>query len=328
MKKSIPLFSWRFPAIILLFVGLLLSFGTHAQLALSFKDMETELGVEFGPSFFLGDLGGNLGNGKKFVKDLNFPSTRYFLGVSGTMRPASWLGIRGNINFGQLYGNDANTTGNDFASEGRRERNLDFRTNIFETQLLFEFYPTDFLIPGDDLPRFRPYVVGGVGIFHFNPQGSYTNSAGQTTWVDLRPLHTEGEGFAPDVQDGQVYPAEYTLWQPNIPFGIGARYDLSDKLAISAEVLDRFTFTDYIDDVSGQFVQDTMQFYKYLPPTTAALAIKMANKSGLPISAFSTRGDPNNNDTYFTFTVRLIFKFGEDSWYGRASSEVRCPVRW
>jgi hypothetical protein len=329
MKKSIPLFSWRFPALILFFLGLLISFGTHAQLALSFKDMETDLGFEIGPSFFLGDLGGNLGDGKRFVKDLNFPSTRYFLGVTGTMRPASWLGIRGGLNLGQLYGNDASTTGEDFASKGRRERNLDFRTNIFEAQLVFEFYPTDFLIPGDDLPRLRPYVVGGVGIFHFNPQGSYTNAAGQTTWVDLRPLHTEGEGFAPDAQDGQVYPAQYTLWQPNIPFGIGARYDLSDKVAISAELLDRFTFSDYIDDVSGQFVQDTTQFYKYLPPATAALAVKMANKSGLPITAFSTRGDPKDNDSYFTFTIRISIKFGSsDSWFGRASSEVRCPVRW
>ena len=330
MKKSIPLFSWRFPALILLFIGLLISFGTHAQLALSFKDMETDLGLEIGPSFFLGDLGGNLGDGKRFVKDLNFPTTRYFIGVSGTIRPSSWLGIRGNINFGQLYGNDANTTGEDFASKGRRERNLDFRTNIFETQLLFEVYPGDFLTAAADyMPRLRPYAVFGIGMFHFNPQGSYTNAAGQTTWVNLRPLHTEGEGFPPDAQNGQVYPAEYTLWQPNIPLGIGVRYDLSDNVAISAELLDRITFTDYIDDVSGQFVQDTTQFYKYLPPATAAMAVKMANKSGLPISAFSTRGDPTHNDSYFTFVIRFTYKFGNsDSWFGRAASAVRCPVRW
>jgi hypothetical protein len=323
MKKSIPLFSWRFPALILLFLGLLLSFGTHAQIALSFKDMEADLGFEAGPSFFLGDLGGNLGNGKRFVKDLNFPTTKYFLGVSGTLRPSSWLGIRANINWGQLYGNDANTTGEDFASKGRRERNLDFKTNILEGQLLFEIYPTDFFtLPMDYLPRLRPYAVFGVGMFHFNPKGSYTNAAGQTSWIDLRPLRTEGEGFGP------AYPAEYTLWQPNVPLGIGVRYDLSDNVAISGELLDRICFTDYIDDVSGNFI-DPALYYEYLPPAQAALAATMQNKSGLPLSAFSTRGDPTHNDSYFTFTIRVSIKFGsEDSWLGRASSEVRCPVRW
>ncbi len=330
MKKSIPLFSWRFPALILLFVGLLLSTASHAQLALSFKDMEKDLGFEVGPSFFLGDLGGNLGNGKRFIKDLNFPTTRYFFGLSGAIYPASWLGIRANLNYGKLYGADNLTTGEDFASQGRRERNLDFRTSMLEGQLLVEVYPTDFFtLPLDYQPRLRPYAVAGVGFFHFNPQGSYTNAAGQTSWVNLRHLHTEGEGFPPDAQNGQVYPSQYSLWQPSIPLGIGVRYDLSDKISVSGELLHRMTFTDYLDDVSGSFVQDTMQYYKYLPPATAAMAVKMGNKSGLPISAFSTRGDPTHNDSYFTFTIRLIFKFGgSDDWFGRASSAVRCPTRW
>jgi len=325
MKKSIPLFSWKFPAIFLLLLGLLLSSVTHAQLALSIKDMEADLGFEVGPSFFLGDLGGNLGDGKRFIKDLNLPTTRYFVGLSGAIYPASWLGIRANLNYGQLYGSDALTTGNDFASKGRRERNLDFKTAILESQLLVEIYPTDFFtMPLDYQPRLRPYAVAGIGMFHFNPKGSYTDpTTGATSWVDLRPLRTEGEGFGPG------FPPEYRLWQPNIPVGIGARYDLSDKIAISGEFLHRFTFTDYIDDVSGAFVQDTSLFYKYLAPSQARMAIAMANKSGLPITAFSTRGDPTHNDSYFTFTVRIIVKFGSsDTWFGRANSQVRCPTRW
>ena len=324
MKKSFPLFTWRFPSLILLLVTLLLSSGTHAQLALSFKDMEKDLGFEIGPSFFLGDLGGNLGDGKRFIKDLNLPTTRYFLGVSGAIYPASWLGIRANLNYGRLYGNDAMTTGDDFASKGRRERNLDFRTAIEEMTLAFEIYPTDFFTMALDYqPRLRPYALIGAGFFHFNPQGTYQDPAtGQTTWVDLRPLHTEGEGFGPG------FPKEYNLWQPNIPIGIGARYDLDDQWSISGELMDRLTFTDYIDDVSGQFVAPSV-FYAHESPALAAMSVAMSNKSGLPISAFSTRGDPNDNDAYFSFVVRIIYKFGNsDSWFGRASSQVRCPTRW
>jgi opacity protein-like surface antigen len=324
MKKSTPLFSWRFPALTLLILGSLLSFGAHAQLALSFKDMEKDLGFEIGPSFFLGDLGGNLGNGSRFVKDLNLPTTRYFLGISGAIYPASWLGLRANLNYGRLYGNDADETGNDFEAKGRRERNLDFRTAILEGTLVAEIYPTDFITMAMDYqPKLRPYAVGGIGVFHFNPQGSYVNpTTGQTTWVDLRPLHTEGEGWGPG------YPPEYSLTKLNFPIGFGVRYDWSDNVAVSAELLDRITHTDYIDDVSGSFV-DPALFAQHMPAAQAAIAAAMSNKSGLPISAFSTRGDPTHDDSYFTFTIRVSIKFGNsDSWFGRASTQVRCPVRW
>lgn len=324
MKKSYPLFTRWFPAFSLLIAGLLFACGTRAQLALSFKDMEKDLGFEIGPSFFLGDLGGNLGDGKRFIKDLNLPTTRYFMGVSGAIYPASWLGFRANLNYGRLYGNDAMTTGNDFASKGRRMRNLDFRTGIVEGLITMEVYPTDFFtLPLDYQPRLRPYFVGGIGLFHFNPQGTYTNPAtGQTSWIDLRPLHTEGEGFGPG------FPPEYKLTQMNIPVGVGVRYDLSDRLALSGEVLDRITHTDYIDDVSTVFLQPSV-FYAHEPPSLAAMSVAMSNKSGLPISAFSTRGDSKHNDAYFSAVVRVIWKFGNsDSWFGRASSQVRCPTRW
>ena len=163
MKKSSPLFSWRFPALILFVIGLTLSSGIHAQLALSFKDMEKDLGIEIGPSFFLGDLGGNLGDGKRFVKDLNLPTTRYFVGLSGAIYPASWLGIRGNLDYGRLYGSDAMTTGGDFASKGRRERNLDFRTAIVEGMVSLEIYPTDFHYITFGLSASASPLCGGRG---------------------------------------------------------------------------------------------------------------------------------------------------------------------
>ena len=122
----------------------------------------------------------------------------------------------------------------------------------------------------------------------------------------------------------------------NFPLGIGARYDLSDRVAISGELLDRITHTDYIDDVSGQFVGGNNPavaqalFNQHLSPSNAALAFAMYNKSGLPISAFSTRGDPTHDDAYFTFVVRVIYKFGNpDSWFGKANdSEYAARYRW
>jgi hypothetical protein len=305
-------------ALLLCIIGL----RVPAQLAFSFKDAPKEISLNVGPSFFLGDLGGNFDTRKGFIADLNLPATRYFAGLTGTIFPAPWLGIRGGLNVGELYGSDALSTS---ANDGRRERNLDFRTTIFEGYVGLEIYPLDLLLQAlDDQPRMHPYFVAGAGMFHFNPKGTYTNPVtGQTTWIALRPLHTEGEGWGPG------FPSEYNLWQPNIPAGIGLKYDLSDRVSLSGELLYRFVFTGYIDDVHGSFVQDTNLFYQHLPASVAPIAVAMANKSGLPVSDFSTRGDPTRTNAYFSMVIGLHIRFGEsDSWLGRASSQVRCPTRW
>ncbi len=98
-------------------------------------------------------------------------------------------------------------------------------------------------------PRLRPYVFAGFGVYHFNPQGSLTDANGNVTWYDLKPLRTEGEGMA-------QYPnrKEYSLTQFNVPMGAGIKYFLSHKTTIGLEVSYRQTFTDYIDDVSTNYI--------------------------------------------------------------------------
>ncbi|TDX00966.1 hypothetical protein [Dinghuibacter silviterrae] len=295
-------------------------FLSDAQAALSFKDAKTEIGIDAGPSFFLGDLGGNFKVRKGFVADLNFPSTRYFVGVNGLIYPSPWLGLRGSLNFGELYGNDAYSSSSD---DGRKIRNLDFRTTIWEAFVGLEAYPLDLIFPDDDVLPIRPYFVAGVGVFHFNPQGTYRDpTTGQTTWIDLRPLHTEGEGFGPG------FPKEYSLWQPNVPLGVGARMDLSDKVSLGGELLYRVVFTGYIDDVHNKYIDPSL-FYQHMPAAEAAIAAAMANKSTEPWNWFTTRGDPNRTNAYFSLVLSLRVQLSDGgSWFERASAQTRCPTRW
>jgi hypothetical protein len=72
---------------------LLVCFNSKAQYV-SFLDGKIELGVNLGPSFFLGDLGGIRGKGKPFVKDVNFPFTKLLKGVYINYYPAEWIGFR------------------------------------------------------------------------------------------------------------------------------------------------------------------------------------------------------------------------------------------
>jgi hypothetical protein len=286
-----------------------------------------DAGITVGPMGFLGDLGGNYGKGTGFVKDYNLKTTKLSYGIYATAYPAEWLGIRLALNFGGLNGSDANTNVKGGEEESRKNRNLDFRSNIQEAFIGGELYPTVFLEndPTDIQGRLRPYGIIGIGVFHFNPQGSYTDPNTHTTsWVNLRDLHTEGEGF-PEYPDRK----EYALTQLNIPMGIGVKYYFSNSVNISFEIIHRKTFTDYIDDVSTNFVDPSL-FYKYLPAATAKIADEMSNKSPLrgqpgAYNVGDKRGNPNQNDAYFTAGFKLGIRLGagsERQW----RNSTRCPV--
>jgi hypothetical protein len=282
-----------------------------------------EAGVSFGPSNFLGDLGGNAGRGTKFIKDNNFPMTKFIFGGYISYQPNEWLGFRLAINRGTIEGDDAVIKGKGGLEEARKYRNSNFRSRITEGMLLAEIYPTVFLEsdPSDVLGRLRPYLVGGIGYFKFNPQGTDPLTK---EWVDLRPLHTEGQGLP-------QFPGrkEYKLTSLNVPLGFGAKYFLSESVNLALEVLHRTTFTDYLDDVSTTYV-DPAVFYANMPLAQAQLAERMANKSGnngatTPYAPGMKRGTSSNNDAYFSVNLKLGFRLGRG---GNDYSSTRCPVRF
>ena len=289
-----------------------------------------EAGVNLGPSFFLGDLGGNVGKGTRFIKDLNLEFTNLMTGVFVTAYPNDWMGVRIAAEMGKLQGDDAavNTKGVD--ELWRKQRNLDFRTNITEGYVAIEFFPLMLLTSfQENQPRLRPYGVGGLGMFHFNPQGSITDASGNKTWVYLQPLRTEGEGM-------KEYPGrkEYKLTQFNIPLGFGLKYFVSERLNLSTEFLYRKTFTDYIDDVSTAYI-DPNNFARYLSAADARIARQVSDKTigivtpGINRYAPGTqRGNPKQDDAYFNFFLKIGVRLGEI--YGSASErnsahQLRCP---
>lgn len=310
-------------SILLLLILALMPFFAGAQLS---GGPYWEAGVTAGPIVFMGDLGGNYGQGTTFLKDYNLPVTRVTVGAYATYYPQEWLGVRFMINHGELYGNDALIKATSGDAVTRKDRNLDFRTQLNEALVIAEIDPTVFLEdqPEDRQGRIRPYGLLGLGLFHFNPQGTYTEpSSGDVVWVDLRALHTEGEGF-PEYPDRKMY----SLIQPNIPMGFGAKYFFSDNVNISAEVLHRKTFTYYIDDVSTTYI-DPLLFYKYLPASQAAIAAAVSNKS---VDGYDTpgyepgdkRGDHTQYNAYFSFNLKVSIRLGGDG--DRWRNSTHCPL--
>lgn len=286
------------------------------------SDHQWEIDINVGPTVFLGDVGGNKGKGTLFIKDINPAATNIFYGANVTYYPNQWLGIRGSLNTGKLAGFDSLITNQGSVEINRKNRNLGFRTNITEVNVAVEIYPTAYFTRRESFfnNKLRPYFTVGLGAFRFNPQGIYEDQvSGKKTWVDLKPLRLEGQGMS-------EYPnsKEYSNTSLQIPFGFGIKYFINDKWYLGAEMMQRYTFTDYVDDVSGKYIDPSL-FSKYLPKDQVAIAQQMMYKRALvnsrPVSDFvgKDRGDASNKDYYLSVFLKLGFKFGE------RDTDMSCP---
>jgi hypothetical protein len=267
-----------------------------------------EIGGSVGAMNCLTDLGGGKGIGKKFIKDINLGNTQLAGSVyfSATFKNAISLRVEGT--FGQVKGYDSILKKNRASTFGRYERNLSFRSNITEFMAAAEIYPLALMKHKEDyeMPRYAPYILAGIGYFSFNPQAKLLNQ-----WVDLQPLHTEGQGFA-------EYPNKkpYDLHALSIPLGLGVKYELSPILNLRAEFVYRITSTDYLDDVSTTYADPNL-FSKYFTGTklTNALLLNDRQYELDPThitNAGDQRGSSKNNDAFFTFNLKIGLILGRE----------------
>ncbi len=295
------------------------SLTSHAQ-SITTGNGKVELGLGIGPMFFLGDLGGSAGKGKTFVKDLDFPLTKLNKGLYVNYYPAEWFGFRLAGNLGYVEGDDAQAPSKGGEEMDRKERNLNFRSRISEAYLAVELYPTFFLEKYDGLlGKIRPYVLGGAGVYHFNPETKDVDGS----WVKTAPLHLEGQGFA-EYPDSKPY----KLTQFNLLLGVGFKYYLKENMYLGFEILHRKLFTDYVDDVSHNYYIDPIYFDSYLPAADAVKARRLYYRgtysfpSTRPYQEFAERGDPKQNDAFFSSILRMGWRLGGNS----ATRHLKCPV--
>lgn len=229
-----------------------------------------EVGLFLGGSYYLGDL-----NPRK-----HFNMTQPAAGVFYRFTPNYRYAFRGGFNFGSLMGDDSQSDDAD-----QLQRNLNFKSQVFEFNVLAEFHFLEYRISNDKY-KFSPYLFLGLGVFHFNPRASINNN-----WVDLQPLKTEGEKKA------------YKLTQMSIPFGIGIKINVSKMVGLGLEWGPRKTFTDYIDDVSKTYPDPTVTPFK---STMAQVLSDRSIHAGNNIN--KQRGNPRTKDWYFFFGLTLNIK--------------------
>jgi hypothetical protein len=186
-------------------------------------------------------------------------------------------------------------------------RNLNFESSITEGQLALEYFLRD---PYQH--RFIPYIFAGVAVFQFNP---YTHDSTKKK-VYLQPLSTEGQGF---VAGRNVY----NLTEISLPFGGGFKFPVSDNVRIGIETGFRYTFTDYMDDVSKTYIDQTL-----LAANRGALAVDLSYRGdeikGDPYpNAGVPRGGSKYKDIYYTTQLTASFRLGAGG--GRSKRGVGCP---
>jgi len=196
-----------------------------------------------------------------------------------------------------------------------RFRNLSFQTQIVEWNILAEYTFIDLT-----RKKFSPYVFGGFAVYHFNPYAY--DSVGAKVY--LHPLGTEGEGLP-------EYPNKkpYNLMQVAIPFGFGVKLRISDNVVLAYEFGFRKLFTDYLDDVSDRYVDQTILLNARGPK-----AVEMAYRGGevkggdptYPVDQ-TLRGGPKYKDFYYFTGIRLSFAIESkrDGYYGRG--RIDCPPK-
>jgi len=238
------------------------------------------------------EVGGAVG-GAGYIGDLNPNNPVKISGVSGGLFVKrnfdGYLSAKLNFTYGKISADDSKSNSQQF-----RDRNLSFNDPLKELSLIGEFNFMKY-IPDAGPNKYTPYLYTGIGLSAYAPR---TNDKGQV--ISLRNLRTEGQ------------PNPYRKNTVVIPYGVGIKYNFNSKWTAAADIGYRYTFTDYLDDVSGVYANPNN-----LPSN---LSRALADRSGEVTGTYigqpgSQRGDFKPRDTYFFIGFTLSYTFVTQSCY-------------
>jgi hypothetical protein len=254
----------------------------------------------FGTSSFLGDIGGADQVGTGLVSDLNPSSTRFALSGGIRYKKHPRYAVKALLTFGWVSGSDAKTQ-----ERFRNNRNLSFSSPLVELSIQGEYYFNKekrasiyriSKISGKKIKNTLIYVLGGAGLFWYHPMAKYNNS-----WYNLRKIGTEGQNLPGG-------PKKYLGVSASLFLGVGVKFPISRQLAVGAEFAPRYTFTDYIDDVSNIYANND-DIRKSKGEIAAYLADPNLGKNPGQTREGYQRGDKKNKDTYAFFQINMTYKF-------------------
>jgi len=294
----------------------------------------------FGTSSYYGDL-----SPYGRIIQSTFNGMRWNANFNFTRQISPTFGIRFGLTWARISGDDSFVDGVK-GYEVNFMRNLHFRNDIKELSIIGEY----------DLVRTErsylrrekliPYIFGGIAVFAHDPVARPDTSISQSRdWVRLQPLGTEGQGLP-------GYATPYSLISVSFPVGFGVRYKLNSDWDLGFEMGFRYTLTDYLDDVSGNYADpnDLAGLSRLSASLGNRTLERVAANRGIdrrqgvanyltsqglynpasgsdPFTAVGSvpgfsdrtdqRGNPKFNDSYMLTTFKLIYHI---------PVKIRCPV--
>jgi len=264
----------------LLFI-LLLALGSQARGQHFYSG--SEYGITVGASQYFGDL--NDEYGFKFVRPALGGFARYHLNP--------YISVRANVLYTRVGYRD------EFSENPyNRKRNLSFQSNIFEASVQAEFNFFRFST-GEVGSRWTPYLSGGVGAFYYDP---FAELNGKKYY--LRPIGTEG-------QNAGFSERRYSKVSVCFPVGAGFKYWVRPGLNFGFEISNRLTLTDYMDDVSTNYIGSeyfpTSQ--QFTNPSYILQDRSVELDPDNPLGrAGKQRGNASTRDQYMMFLFHLSFQ--------------------
>lgn len=291
----------------------------------SFKrNVYNAIGISLNALNYYGDLSPTP---KRFSTDLSL--TRPAIGVSFTHRFGPRYQLLGAFTYGGIRGSDKESADQNDPDNGvfRYNRNLSFRNRIKELSVVAQIDLFENQATYISRVRGTPYIFAGIAVFHHNPQAQAPefDAAGNPTgkkgeWVDLQPLGTEGQHANLLKSDANYGIKPYKRIQFAIPIGLGVRFRVNELIDIAGEFGFRYTFTDYLDDVSenyvdlGVFEGDALaSAMSYRSNEVATPNDTYVGRDGATYNVLAgygkeqkgnVRGNNSNKDIYTVFTIR------------------------
>ena len=255
----------------------------------NFAQKRLEIGPAIGISFYQGDVLGS-----------TIPEISSNVNLAGGIHAGyyfnDYMGVHLELQRGKATGGD------NFAEfPERRKRNLSFQTPVTNLGGRFDWEVTGY--NPKQGRNFSLYGFAGGGILFFNPKAEYKGKL-----YNLQPLGTEGQGL-------QKYPDRkpYKLYSPYLQFGGGLKFAVSENLNAGVEFSVYRTFTDYLDDVAGNYVPYT----DILAEKGDYVAAALSNREGEFLNSDQIvlrdadygRGNAKVFDYYYVGTVKLTYNF-------------------
>lgn len=247
---------------------------------------EKEFGVWTGVAVFLGDLNPNMsfknagtGTGAFFRYNLN---NRMSFRIEG--------------NYAILQSKDRNLVRYPFL----QHRNLDFTSQIAEVAATYEINFFAYSTYGErNTKNWTPYIFTGGSIFYYNPITKYNGQKYRLEYVG-----TEGQKST-DIQNRTK---GYNSYAFAIPYGMGIKYAFNQNWALNFEVSSRYAFTDFLDDVSGNYPEvEKLNYYNNGVNIGELLYDKSPDvgpKIGIPNKQ---RGTSSEKDRFMFIGVNLTY---------------------